>query len=89
MNSLFKNKKKLFENIPKIRQWRNVNKSQGFFKRKSELNKIGAQVKELNTQIKLLSGNRQTLVEAIEIADLNQKENIREPITNWIPSTIE
>ncbi|MAJ79891.1 MAG: chromosome segregation protein SMC [Porticoccaceae bacterium] len=59
-----------------VRVERNVNKSQGFFKRKSELNKIGAQVKELNTQIKLLSGNRQTLVEAIEIADLNQKENI-------------
>ena len=59
-----------------VRVERNVNKSQGFFKRKSELNKIGAQVKELNTQIKLLSGNRKTLVEAIEIADLNQKENV-------------
>ena len=59
-----------------VRVERNLNKSQGFLKRKSELNEIGEQVMELNTQINSLSGKRQHLVEAIEIAERNQKENV-------------
>ena len=59
-----------------VRVARNINKTHGFLKRKTELKEIGEQVEELNILIKSLSGKRHILVEAIEIAERNQKKNI-------------
>ena len=59
-----------------VRVARNINKTHGFLKRKTELKEIGEQVKALDIRIKSLSVKRRNLVKAIEIAGRNQKKNL-------------